>query len=177
MKFTTIIFLAILSSCQPTTEQQEPKIDFFEDELWSNSKEPLLNIYYQAEECGEWGGHEETIVIARNDNKTSFELTYQEYSVNCDSMITEYGKYGLYARPLKELVRTTRAIIDEPRKKAILNFSTDMVKSKFSERFTGNSGVILSISNSDSTFSISTWGGTDEHYLRLVNNLELERRE
>ncbi|MEQ8546977.1 MAG: hypothetical protein RIC03_03650, partial [Cyclobacteriaceae bacterium] len=69
MKLTNIIFLAfIVVSCQPTIEQQESKVDFFEDELLSTSEESLLNIYYQAEECGEWGGHEETIVISRNDN-------------------------------------------------------------------------------------------------------------
>ncbi|MEQ8582507.1 MAG: hypothetical protein RIC30_07445 [Marinoscillum sp.] len=174
MKFINIILAAFIFSCQHTNEQQKSKVDFFENELLSNSNEPLLNIYYQSDECGEWGGHEETMVISRNDGKTSYELTYQEYSVNCDSMITEYSKYGYYARPLKELVRTTKVVIDEQRKQSILNFSTDMVKSKFNEPFTGHSGVILTISNSDSTFIISTWGGTDKHYLKLVSNLELD---
>lgn len=65
----------------------------------------------------------------------------------------------------------------ESRKRAIINFSTEMVKSKFNENSDVHGGVFLSIVNSDTTFRITTYGGTAEHYLRLVNNLELDLNE
>ncbi len=177
MRLITVILLTFIVACQPMGEQEESKVDFFDDELLFNRDEPVLNIYYQSDECGEWGGHEEKIVISRKNSIRLFELAYQEYNVNCDSMVKEYGQYGYNVRPFRELVRTKRVTINEPRKRAILNFSTDMVKSKFSESFPGHSGVILMISNSDSTFLIRTWGGSDEHYQRFVDNLELDRNE
>lgn len=167
-----ILFLAI--SCQPQAEKQVSPIDFFENELLSNSKEPVLNIYYQSDECGEWGGHEELIEITRKKNREAFELTYTEYRVDCDSMINELYRGAYIARPFRELVQSTKMEMTEPRKEAILNFSVEMVKSKFEEPFPFNAGVVLSITNSDSTFNLSTWGGTDVHYLKLISTLKSE---
>ncbi|WP_339810222.1 hypothetical protein [uncultured Imperialibacter sp.] len=169
-KLNFILLLTLMMACQQKDNNQELQIDFFDEQLMMRSNKPILNIYCHFDECGEWGGHEEFIEITKKNK--SFLLTHTEYSVNCDSMVSEYYLGGLLTRPYKELVGTSTFELTEAKKRAILNFSTDMVESKFSETFPGYSGITLSLFNSDSTLFIRTYTRTAEHYLNLITALK-----
>ena len=147
-------------------------INFFDEKLESTSKEPVLRIRSEFTECGEWGGHDEYLVVSKKD-KNSFKLNYEKYDVNCDSMIQVYDGLGYVLNPKRKLITSKEIEITSKEKQAILDFSIDMVKSKFREEYSGHSGISLSIVNSDSTFFISTYGGGESHYLKLINALNL----
>jgi len=169
-KYIKLIFVFLIASCQ--NQNVEEGVSFFDDHLLFVSKEPFLNIYCQFEECGEWGGHEEYIKISKK-NEEVFQLEYEKYSVNCDTFVTEFDGRGYITLPKKELAMSKVIEVGDKEKKAILDFSHDMVESKFQEIFPGHAGLTLSISNSDSTFDISTYGGSPDHYLRLIERLNL----
>lgn len=176
MKFSQILFLILIISCQNSENGNkivEDEIIFFDDELSNTSNEPVLNIYCEFSECGEWGGHKEYITISKKDKK-SFKLNYEKYSADCDSMIQVFNGIGYLLEPKSELIESKEIVIKEKEKMAILYFSNEMVKSKFKETFPGHAGLILSITNSDSTFMIRTYGGNANHYLKLLNELKLK---
>ncbi len=175
-KFQLLLLgLALITCCKKTdvkSHAANEKINFFDEELLLISNKPILNIYCAFEECGEWGGHEEYIVVTKR-NKTSFKINYEKYSVNCDSMVTVFISGGYIIQPKKTLIKTREIVVGDAEKQAILDFSLDMVKSKFKEEFPGHSGIILSITNSDSTFFIRTYGGDAEQYLKMIDKLHL----
>ena len=84
MKFIQLLLLITLFSCQNSPSHDS--FNFFEEKLDQISEEPILNIYGNFNECGEWGGHEEFIKISKK-NKNTFRLEFEKYSANCDSMI------------------------------------------------------------------------------------------
>ena len=176
MKYTLLLILFSLLSCQNKVVQEQTineNIDFFDEALESNSQEPILSIYCKFTECGEWGGHQEHLTISKKDSN-SFKLKYEKYSVDCDSMVKIFDGSSYTIQPKNTLVKTDEIQINNTEKQAILDFSFSMVKSKFKEQFSGHSGLVVSIINSDSTFFIRTYGGEADHYLILKNKLGLK---
>ena len=178
MRYFQILFLILLISCQNSEKRNKISkkgIIFFDEELLYASQEPILNIYCEFSECGEWGGHKEYITISKKDWK-SFKLKYEKYSVDCDSMVQVFDGTGYSIEPKSELIESKEIEIHDKEKRAILNFSYDMVSSKFKEEYPGHGGLILSISNSDSTFNIRTYGGNANHYMKLLYELKLKKK-
>ena len=58
-------------------------------------------------------------------------------------------------------------------KQAILNFSIDMVESKFKEESISHAEIKMSICNSDSTFYIWKYGGDTNVYHKLLKGLKI----
>ncbi len=177
MKYAQILFLLLIFSCHNTetgNQISKDEISFFDEQFSYTSNEPILNIYCKFSECGEWGGHEEHIIISKK-NKKSFKLNYEKYSANCDSIVQVFDGIGYLIEPKSKLIESREIEIQEKEKRAILDFSYKMVKSKFMEEYPGHAGLILSITNSDSTFMISTYGGKADHFLKLLSELELEK--
>lgn len=177
MKYVQVLFVILTVSCQnEEVKNQVAKedVNFFNEQLGLILEERTLSIYCEFNECGEWGGHEEYIVVSKKDNN-SFKLNYEKYSADCDSMVQEFDGMGYIIRPKKVLIKTKEIDLENKGKQAILDFSYEMVRSKFKEEFPGHAGLVLSIANSDSTFFIRTYGGNANHYLILVNELNLEK--
>ncbi|MBL0099104.1 MAG: hypothetical protein IPP49_02835 [Saprospiraceae bacterium] len=85
-------------------------------------------------------------------------------------MVQVFNGIGYLTEPKRELIESREIEIQDKEKRAILNFSHEMVKSKFKEEYPGHAGLILSVTNSDSTFMISTYGGNANHYLICSRN-------
>jgi len=161
-------------SCQNqnTKPEEDLKVDFFEEELNWTSNEPILKIYFESTECGEWGGHEERLTVLKMDAK-KYKLEYEKYEVNCDSMVEVFDGFGNLIRPLNTLIYKKEIEVDENEKQAILDFSFDMVNAKFKEEFVSHAEIKLSISNSDSTFYIWKYGGNADCYYKLLKRLKI----
>ncbi|MBL0099105.1 MAG: hypothetical protein IPP49_02840 [Saprospiraceae bacterium] len=65
--FQILVFISIIScqNSQNGKQGNKEEFKFFDEELGLISNKPTLNIYCQFSECGEWGGHEEHIVISK----------------------------------------------------------------------------------------------------------------
>ncbi|MFK7775355.1 MAG: hypothetical protein AB8F94_24660 [Saprospiraceae bacterium] len=148
-------------------------VNFFEEELNWVLDDPILRIYYESTECGEWGGHEEHIKVLRNNTK-KYKLEYEKYQVDCDTMIKVFDGIGYLTRPLSTLINKKEIEVNQNEKEAILDFLFDMVKSKFEEEgIVSHSEIKLSISNSDSTFYIWKYGGNADDYHKLLKRLRI----
>lgn len=162
-------------SCQNrySNKDESSKIDFFDHELNWAATEPVLKIYFESKECGEWGGHEEHMTVIRK-NSQKYKLEYEKYQVNCDSMVEVFDGIGYIVRPLNTLSVEKEIEINEDEKQAILDFSIDMVKSKFKEEeLISHAEIKMSICNSDSTFYIWKYGGDVDNYHELLKRLKI----
>jgi hypothetical protein len=176
MKYFQILLLIFLASClnQETLSLNELEIDFFDSELNWASNEPVLKIYFESKECGEWGGHKEHLTVSKKNNR-KYKLEYKKYKVNCDSIVKEFNGIGYIFRPINTLDSKKEIEIKKNEKQAILNFSFDMIKSKFNEEeLTSHAEVTMSICNSDSTFYILRRGGQAEIYSKLLKALKID---
>jgi hypothetical protein len=175
VKYIQILLLLLIVSCQnqESNKQEKLKVDFFDHELnWAVNK-PVLRIYFESNECGEYGGHEEHITVSKKDNQ-KYKLEYEKYQVNCDSAVKLYNGNGYRFRPLNTLIVEKEIVIYENEKQAILDFANDMLKSKFKEEeIMGHAEIKMSISNSDSTFFIWKYGGEEDIYRKLLNGLRI----
>lgn len=166
-----LISVFLISSC--CFKSDEVEISFFEDLKHTTISAPILTIYCQYDECGEWGGHEEIIEINRNDYQ-DFTLKYVKYDVNCDSMLNKFDGKGYVVEPLRTLNLEKNLEMTSSEKENIYKFCNEMIKSKFGEQFPGgHAGIILSITNYDSTFHISTYGNNIDPYEELLKKLKL----
>ena len=106
MRYSLIFLLVVLASCSSNEDKEETNekdVNFFEEELGLNSDSPVLDIYCQFSECGEWGGHEEYMSVSKKD-KEHFQLSYEKFQVNCDSMIKSHDGIGFVVRPKQEII-------------------------------------------------------------------------
>ncbi len=175
MKYLQILFIILVVSCQnkKTNTEKKLEINFFDKELSWASNEPVLKIYFETNECGEFGGHEEHMKISKK-NTERYKLEYEKYQVNCDSMVNVFDGIGYLRRPLNTLINKKEIEIDESKKQAILDFTNDMVKSKFNaEELISHSEIKMSIVNSDSTFYIWKYGGSADRYYKLLKGLKI----
>lgn len=175
MRYIQILLLCLLISCQnqETNSVNQLGIDFFDQELSWSSNEPILKIFFESNECGEWGGHEEYMTVSKKNEK-KYKLEYQKYNVNCDSMVKVFDGARYQIRPQNNLIKEEIIEINENEKKAILNFSIDMVKSKFKGiESISHAEIRLSICNSDSTFYIWQYGGSLDNYHKLLAGLKI----
>jgi hypothetical protein len=162
-------------SCQnqESSKGENLKVNFFDNELNWASIEPILKIYFESKECGEWGGHEEHITVSKKNNQ-KYKLNYDKYQVNCDSMVKVFDGIGYRIRPLNTLISEKQIELQENEKQAILDFSFDMVKSKFKEEeLISHAEIKMSICNSDSTFYVWKYGGDADIYHELLKGLRI----
>lgn len=153
-------------------QEDKLSLDFFEKELNWASNEPVLKIYFESKECGEWGGHEEYMTVLKK-NSQKYKLEYKKYQVNCDSMIKVFNGIGYLIRPLNTLIIEKEIDINHNEKQAILDFSVNMVESKFKEEALSHAEIKMSICNSDSTFYIWKHGGDENTYDKLLKGLKI----
>ncbi|MDD2476845.1 MAG: hypothetical protein PHI32_13170 [Dysgonamonadaceae bacterium] len=139
-----------------------------------------LNIKFS--ECGEWGGHEENILITTK-NDENFYLHYQKYCVECENMVLYKDSIGSYYAPFKEMTDSFTLVMNEKHKKSIYKFTHELLSAKFREKFPGHAGNRFYLKKfeglSGDELIISFYGKDDQlmaNYNQLLIELDLERR-
>ena len=118
--------------------------------IFQRNKKLFINAEFC--ECGEWGGHEENMVIYAKKDK-EFYLDYKRFKVNCDSLSSYYG-----TPDFQKLILNKTLKLNEANKISISNYIQRMAKSKIEERHSGNAGNYFSVIKSDSTLIIEVCG-------------------
>jgi hypothetical protein len=175
LKITGLVLL-FFTACtskknlEKTTKTNDKVNAFFEDLNYDNSDERLI-LSAHFDECGEWGGHFERMVIYGKGEKEIY-FDYQKYKVYCDSI----NQKTHCPIQLKEVERTFK--LNESYKKAIFDYIQRMIKSKMEESFpSGHSGRSFSVVKSDSTLVIKVYDHKSfdiESYNKLLSELNLE---
>jgi len=172
------LFLTLLFACNHSTSTDKQAdnsivtINTFFDEadLGAFGSDTRLFINTQFSECGEWGGHEEKIVVFAKEDK-EFYLNYKKFKVNCDSI----GKY--YGTPdFQKLEKEKTLKLNDANKKSISGYIHRMVKSKVEERYPRHAGNSFSVIKSDSSLIIDVYSGGSysvDSYNRLLTELNL----
>ena|SRR5690606_4404549 len=172
-----VLFLIILNSCNEKKIDTENKIIkeeiiFFEPaDLGAFGSDTRFIIYAHFDECGEWGGHEESFEIFSKEDK-NFYAKYLRTKVDCEKLGELYGKPE-FQQPLlnKEFKLTESNII------AINNYLSNLLKSKISERFPGHAGQTFGAMKSDSTFIIDVYDSNKKNlnnYNTLLKSFNIE---
>ena len=148
--------------------KEKQKFDFSSLGYYGNKKELLINVEFS--ECGEWGGHQEKIVIHTKEDSKSI-LNYQKFRVDCDSI-----DYLTNGRPIqiKELEKEIE--LKNENKLAITDYMRRMMESKIEEYFMGDAANCYSIALSDSTLVIQVCDEreiTVQSYNKLLKELDL----
>jgi hypothetical protein len=166
-----IAFLFTFSNCSQKAKQveYEKKITFFDPiELGQFNGTSNLSIEARFSECGEWGGHTETIKVSAYKQKTLY-ATYKIYPFNCDSLDYYYGNKNL--NPISD----RRVILDEQKKLAIINYIQRLTQSRIAQRFpSSNANNVFSVVNSDSTLLIRVHGSKEDEirsFKKIVSEL------
>ncbi len=153
IRLSALMLIAALSvACsqrQPIKSDTVDSLYFFDPvQIGSLNGTSNLTINARFSECGEWGGHQETIIV-NADRDNNFYATYKVYPFNCDSL-----DYYYVNDTLKPIVDKKIALTNDS-KKSIVAYIQRMIRSKITERgVPHHAGNYFSIINSDSTFII-----------------------
>ena len=172
MKFALLIIFSsiLLISCNDKLENT-----FFDEfDLGASGSSNKLIIYARFDECGEWGGHTEDIIITANSDR-KFYATFRKTRVDCDKVSLLYGKPEFHEVELEKTFELTNS-----HKEAIEKYAKNLVHSKFSERNPGHSGKIFGIIKTDSTFIIDVYDQNSDniknyHHLQKELNLPITK--
>jgi len=160
------IFLLSLSLCCGHGSDKEQLKDSSKN-TWGMFNHGTLLVETRFSECGEWGGHKETLSIDElKDMK--LRVKYDVYPYNCDSINYYNANDNLNPSTHKQID------LDEDQIKPILDYIQRLTQSKISERFPGHAGNIFEITNSDSTFVLSVYSNEKadmNSYIRLLREL------
>lgn len=172
------LILTLLFACNSSTQSDkqvdkvnEPINKFFDEaDLGAFGSDTKLFLNATFSECGEWGGHEEKMVIYAKSDK-EFYLSYEKFKVNCDSIGAYYGTPDFQKLESQKTLK-----LNQNNKKSISDYIQRMVKSKIEERFPGHAGNSFSIIKSDSTLIIKVYDYKKydlESYNQLLTELKL----
>ena len=167
MKVLQIItFLLILFSCNKPENKANSDESFFG--YFGNSENNQydhLTIKTRFDECGEWGGHFEKIIIFnKNDSKKIF-AKYEESDFDCSN-----GNLN------PKIIKTNETEINDTQKNEIKNYLKKLVEFKSKSFVIGNSGMSYSAVSRDSTLVIYIYTNDSEcktEYKKLKSDLNL----
>ena len=172
------IFSMLLLSCNQKTDspativKKKENIDFFQPaDLGAFGSDTKLILYANFDECGEWGGHEESFEIFAKDDK-EFYAKYKRTKVDCN----EIGK--LYGKPEFQKPYINREIkLANKQKIAINDYLSSLIKSKIREDFPGHAGQNFGVIKTDSTLILNVYDSDKrnlENYNKLLKEFHLE---
>jgi len=161
-----ILTFILVISCS----QNQDDAFFDESDLGAGGSKTSLIIYANFDECGEWGGHKEDLVIfAKSDNK--FYATFKKSKVDCNQVGTLYGTPEFHNSDYEKTF-----MLDANHKKAIKDYTQNLIQSKFSERHPGHAGKSFGIIKTDSTLIIDVYDNNSDNfksYKELQKKLDL----
>lgn len=172
-----VLFLIILNSCNEKIlydkiEIREEKLIFFEPaDLGAFGSDTRFIIYAHFDECGEWGGHEESFEIFSKEDK-KFYAKFIRTKVDCEKLGELYGEPEFQQPNIEAEFKLTESNIIE-----INNYLSKLLKSKISERFPGHAGQTFGAMKSDSTLIIDVYDSNKENlinYNTLLKSFNIE---
>jgi len=125
-----------------------------------------LKIYANFDECGEWGGHSESIIIYQKDK--FLKAKYTKSKVNCEFFDNENF---IVESNSKEFEITQKSL------KNVNYFIEKLAVSKTKETLHGNAGKKFGVINSDSTLVIEVYGDNIENlknYNKILESINVE---
>lgn len=168
--FTIFLFFSSCNKEEP--EQENYEID--NDNVSSDSlgldnfvKYDTLFISARFDECGEWGGHKETLEIYSKSSEDLY-LSYRKNTVDCNKIDEIYEAKLHFIKEIK---------LDNQNKKAINEYIFQLLQSKINEGVYAHSGKEFELMNSDSTLFISVYDNNYQNpifYNSLLNKLNLK---
>ncbi len=158
LKLFFIILSLFFISCEVKKDKKEimnniPESEdgfFDENGLGGFSSGKTITLSAHFNECGEWGGHIEEMVIYTKPKK-GFYLDYRKYHVNCDSID------AFYNHPYQKLELSKTIQLNKTHKNSISTYLKRLVNSKIEEQYPGSAGNSFSAVKSDSTFIIEVY--------------------
>lgn len=174
----TLSILLLLISCEKKNDKiqkEETKIEkdtvtFFDPTDLGAFGSPIrLLIYANFDECGEWGGHEESFeFFAKEDRK--FYVSFKRSKVDCDKR--------LYGRPIQQPEISKEIQLSKSNIIAVNNYISKLVHSKIKERYPGHAGQSFGVIKTDSTFMINVYDNNNENldnYNKLLESFKIEK--
>lgn len=163
---------SILLSCILVTSCLDKKDDSFFDELelGAAGSETRLIFYANFDECGEWGGHKEDLIIFAKSDK-NFYATFKKSKVDCDKVGALYGTPEFHQPDLEKTFK-----LNNSHKEAIREYMQRLVYSKISEKHPGHAGQNFGIIKTDSTLIIDVYDvnpNNFKNYKELQKKLDL----
>ena len=161
-----LVILLILFSCsnsENTSNSNEYFYGYFGNS--KNNQNEHLTIKTRFDECGEWGGHFEKIIIFNKNDSRKLYAKYEETNYDCSN-----GNQN------PKIVKTNEVEVKEIEKKEIKNYLKKLIEFKSNSFVTGNSGMSYSAVSQDSTLIIYTYNNDEEckrAFKKLKFNLHL----
>lgn len=166
----TALFLFI--SCSNKKQADHPTQHLVQDTLLFFDELDRLLLFASFDECGEWGGHEESFEIFTKEDRKFYAL-YKKTKINCDSIGRLYGTPEFHKPAFSKEFK-----LSDKEKKAISSYLQKLISGKIKERFPGHAGKTFSVINSDSTLFISIYDNNEENlhnYNTLLEIFNLEK--
>lgn len=168
----TALFLSI--SCSDKKQADHCTEHLVKDTLLFFDESDRLLLFASFDECGEWGGHEESFEIFTKEDRKFYAL-YKKTKVNCDSIGRLYGTPEFHKPAFSKEFR-----LSDKEKKGISLYLQQLINGKIKERFPGHAGKTFGAINSDSTLFISIYDYNEENlhnYNALLEIFNLEKVE
>ena len=129
----------------------------------------FLNAYFS--ECGEWGGHQEKMLIYIKGEV--FYLNYREFEVDCKQAMFKNNRDSGQTLVFKKTLK-----LSDMMKTSVRDYINRLEKSKKDDEFPGHAGNTFNASKSDSTLSIAVYDMKQydlDSYSQLKRELKLNR--
>lgn len=174
MKYLILVLIIVLIffGCKNSSSEEN-----IANCISSNLIDSELMIEYDANECGEWGGHRERIKVM--SNLISFERT----KIDCDSLVRDYkpGDSSIYAIiPYEYIDYSSSTILSHEKEELIYKFVISTFNTRLVEETDYELGFAqgltsrVRIRNLDSTLIItSSIKKSTKEFFGLVHKLDL----
>jgi len=118
-----------------------------------------LKILVQFSDCGEWGGHKESIYLIRNKENKIYARFIMD-SVPCDKIIEKSG-IGLLDDKTRRIVLDTTKLLNLEDEKLVSLFLQRLLELYLKNEVHANAGTVFHILNSDSSLNFTYWNSGD----------------
>jgi hypothetical protein len=122
-------------------------------------KADTLKILIEISDCGEWGGHRESLSLSRDsENKVIARLMVD--SVQCDKIAVKDGFSHVDDRT-RTVVLDKTLMLDLEDEKSVSRFIQRLIELYLKNEVHSNAGTGYDVINTDSTLNFSYWNSGD----------------
>lgn len=181
--FRILVLLVLMTffSCNQNQDKKTLIIEDFETIEYSEesvspleivNKRDTLIISFEGTECGEWGGHQETIFLLRqDDNKIIARILIDE--VPCDDIVERNGVGILNPEKRKTITDYTK-VLEENDEKLFSDFLQRLMELYLKPLVLGNFGSFYKVKNTDNSLNLRYWNSgnvMNTNYQTLKNEV------
>lgn len=137
------------------------KVDQGERLIGNIGRTDTLTLYAQYSECGEWGGHQESLKIYRGDDEELWTMYQRDTVTSCEGPI-ENNRTVLIQRTVK---------LTEDNQRTIIHYMHNLLDRSLEVEVPSHSGEYFSIRRNDSRFIISRTVLGYEEFDKLISSI------